>query len=47
MEYFVADSKMDDFLKWLENNGYRANTDIERESDDIALETISYSQIEA
>ena len=35
MEYIVVDSKMDDFLQWLNENGSIADTGIEREFDEV------------
>ena len=47
MEYSVSDSKMDDFLLWLKENGRVVDTGIKTEPDEIASEVISYSQTEA
>ena len=47
MEYIVADSKMPDFLLWLDENGSKTDTGRRPEPDEVASEPISYSQIEA
>ncbi len=46
MEYFVPDSKMDDFLRWIDRNGYEADTGIKPEPDEIYTSATLYSQSE-
>lgn len=41
-EYIVPDSKMDDFLWWLDRNGYTVDTGIKVEPDEICAEATSY-----
>jgi hypothetical protein len=48
MEYIVNDNRMDEFLNWLNENGYAVDTGIKKEADETIPEiTSSYSQIEA
>ena len=44
MEFIVADSKMDGFLEYLEQNGHVVDTGIKKEPDIIADEAISCIQ---
>ena len=47
MEYSVPDSKMDDFILWLQENGHIVDTGIKTEPDEIASGVISYNHAEA
>ncbi len=47
MEYSVPDSKMDDFILWLQGNGHIADTGVRAEPDEIASGVISYGHAEA
>lgn len=46
IEYSIPDSKMENFLLWLDENGYPTNTGIKKETDEIIPEpeAISCSQ---
>jgi len=37
MEFIVVDSKMEDFLSWLKENGNVVDTDIEKKQDEPVL----------
>lgn len=44
IEYSIPDSKMGNFLLWLDKNGYPTNTGIKKETDKIIPKVISCSQ---
>jgi len=47
IEYIVVDSRMDDFLHCLNENGHMVNTGIKAEPDEICVEAASNIQIES
>lgn len=38
IEYIVVDSKMDEFLRWLEHNGSLVETGLKQEPDELAID---------
>lgn len=46
MEHIVSDSKMDDLLRWLQENGHVVETGIKKEPDEPVI-VFSSSQIQS
>lgn len=47
IEYSVPDSKMDDFILWLQEYGHIVDTGVKTEPDEITSGVISYIHAEA